>query len=272
MNTVDYFNVCYDTTNTIASFWVPSNVFGFQEPNTGNAYAGFYNISKGGIFSDAREYLGAQLLQPLQFGTKYFVSFKVSLADYSGCTASNIGMKFLQYKTFGDTTILPPPLVNNFAHIYVNSAISDSIGWVNVCGSFVADSAYNYFVIGNFFDYSHINPIGASCASYYYVDDVYISSDSIACLALPTHTNSPTEERPRFYPNPAVNYLTIEAIIESPIEEVIVINTLDQVIAEIKTNHSFRETIDVSNYPNGVYLLKVRCHNKTFYKKQLIVH
>lgn len=75
--TPDYFHVCNGSGNFVG---IPIHYLGTQYARTGNAYAGFSAIEIGYNY---REYIQAQLPNPLQTGIKYYVKFYVSLADSS---------------------------------------------------------------------------------------------------------------------------------------------------------------------------------------------
>ena len=90
----DYFNSCGIYPWSPVS--VPYNDIGFQFASTGNAYAGFFaydslNSSSCGL---CREYIGMQLVSPLVIGQKYYVNFKVSLADIANFAVDKIGILF----------------------------------------------------------------------------------------------------------------------------------------------------------------------------------
>ena len=91
--TPDYFNAC-DSTN---SFGIPINCFGYQQAADGRAYCGFYAFG----FTEPppncyKEYLGCQLINSLQIGQKYFISFKVIFSGGFGVgiATNNIGLLF----------------------------------------------------------------------------------------------------------------------------------------------------------------------------------
>ncbi|MCC6250903.1 MAG: T9SS type A sorting domain-containing protein [Bacteroidia bacterium] len=190
VNSADYFNSC----ETIPPLQVstPTNSWGYQIPRTGNAYFGFY--SYGQYNPLAIEFFGRSLSSALVAGQKYFVCFYVSLANGDPlvnpsimCGTNNIGMKFFTYS-------FPSPLisnnlyfVNNYSQINSVNSIVDTLSWTKISGSFIADSAYTHFLIGRFFDNSNVT---FSCLdsnninnrwSYYYVDDICISTDSNTC-------------------------------------------------------------------------------------------
>ncbi|MFP5471532.1 MAG: hypothetical protein ACLGGV_08030 [Bacteroidia bacterium] len=144
----DYLHKC--STNPDVS--VPNNYFGYQPPYNPNdsaycALATYYiDDFVGGCYDepDGRELLYTTLNNPLSIGITYYISFKVSAAfpgvwDDMRCFTDKIGVRFSMNST--------APLIDNFAHVYSNSIISDTVNWVTVSGSFVADVAYEYIFI-----------------------------------------------------------------------------------------------------------------------------
>jgi len=177
----DYFNVCASSM----AFLVPNNSWGYQQPYDGNAYMGGATYFQNYAY---REPVRGTLIESLVAGTTYYVSFKVSLAEMqSNCGSNKIGALFttLQYTNLSN----PAPIVN-YAQVYTNDIITDTANWTTVSGTFVADSAYNYVMIGNFFDNSQtdIHILGSqlnSLYSYYYIDDVCVSTDASLCDVQP---------------------------------------------------------------------------------------
>ena len=143
----DYFHSC-DTQGFGVS--IPLNAFGYQQAATGNAYCGFYTFNSPATY---REIIGTQLTSALNIAEKYYISFKVSLGDpvfnLLDCASNKIGALF---STVPYSLANPAP-INNFSHVYSASVIVDSINWVTISGSFVADSAYQYIHLGCFFEY-----------------------------------------------------------------------------------------------------------------------
>ena len=170
-NTADYFNICA----TSSDIQVPENYFGYQQPATGNGYCGFFTYYGG---FDYHEFIYAQLITPLIVNQKYFVSFKVSPSDSSYCIYSNkTGIKFF---TSFPLNVFP----NNTDQFHTNVIITDTAGWTRLYGSFIADSVYKYAVIGNFFSDANTDIIDHNCGlpfSYYFIDDVCVSTDSLSC-------------------------------------------------------------------------------------------
>jgi len=253
-NSPDYFNACADSASYVS---VPNNGFGYQPAYDGNAYCGFQTF----FTTNYREIIGCQLSSPLIIGTKYYVSFKLARAYKAlpfgvGGASNKIGARFstISYNEFTN-----PTLINNFAHVYTDSIITDTLNWVNIQGSIIADSSYQYLGIGNFFDDNHTDTIQGRC--YYWVDMVCVSTDSLTCIGsgegIPESNNNPPNN---IFPNPAFSTITIKG---KGITTYIISNTLGQVIKEGKLNGD-ETTIAVSALPNGIYILAL--DGRSFYK------
>ncbi len=166
----DYFNVC----NT-GGAGVPKNTIGYQQARTGVAYAGIFKDNYLPSL-EGREYIRGSLICPLDSGTEYEVSFYVNQAeDYDNCS-NNFGVYFttdVNYK------IKSLSYIGKY-HILDTVMICDTANWVQVKGTFTADSAYAYFIIGNPLSKDSttflLPPQGSlsQLNSYYYIDDVSV--------------------------------------------------------------------------------------------------
>ncbi len=203
----DYFNTCATTFATI-----PNNQVGYQEPLSGNGYAGIWGYASWGFY---REIIGAQLTTPLIIGQKYYVSFETVLSNqalgYGSCAIDKIGAKF---STIPFSLTNPVP-INNSAQLYSSSVITDTLNWKRIKGSFVADSAYSFIMLGNFFDDAHTDTsqIGgqSNCDCYYMIENVCVSTDSSYSYNY-TYTGieeNSTQPTISIYPNPTIDYINI---------------------------------------------------------------
>jgi hypothetical protein len=200
-NSPDYFNACNPFGMS-----VPNSVFGFQYAHSGNAMAGIgtYRKKLSPNGPNYREFIGNALTLPCQIGTKYYLSFYTNWSGNLLMASNNIGLKL---STVPFDSCCKPPL-NNFAIIRTDSVLADTLNWVRIQGSFIADSAYQYVMIGNFYvdsltDTLTFAPFGFYDAAYYYVDDVCITTDSIFNQ---TWTSLPKYQKPVNYtiwPNPS---------------------------------------------------------------------
>lgn len=268
--TPDYFNECNGN-----DFGVPHNVAGYQSAATGNAYAGGVGCDIG-IFQSYREYTGIQLLTPLTIGTKYYVSFKVSLADGSNYAINKMGMLFstVTYEVIpyvcdfdNNTTLFP----NNNPQIFTNTIITDTSIWTNISGSFIADSNYKYAIIGNFFDDSNtdyliVNPDGNIEGSYYFIDDVCVGTDSINALI----ENNYQKDFVKIYPNPASSKITLQ--FNEPFKEcnVRIYNLFGKSITEHSLLPSENEII-LGDIEQGLYYVHLTFDNKSIIQKIIII-
>lgn len=169
--TPDYYNACG------SPYWsVPQNIAGYQFAATGNAYIGIGTYS---TINNVREYIGIQLLNPLIIGKKYYVNFKAVRFENSNCATNKLGVLFSTVSYALDTLCLNITLLlaPNHANLYENTIITDTANWTSVSDSIVADSSYQYMIIGNLFDNVNTDTIKFNtnpCASGYFLDDIYV--------------------------------------------------------------------------------------------------
>jgi hypothetical protein len=277
--TSDYYNSCRNASMCGVS--VPSNMGGYQMAATGNAYCGLITYVDSTLVggSNGREYIGTQLISPLVIGTKYYVSFKVCLAE-GNCdgptntawdfyiATNKIGVKFM---TNPFSPFLSAPPVFNSAHVFSNAIITDSINWTTIKGSIVADSNYKYIVCGNFF--SDINTSTLSVGptnhiAYYFIDDVCVSTDSTTqVIGINEHS---VKENSFVYPNPTSGHLYFKIPVPKTGTTFKVTDKYGQIIL-IKNDFKENE-IDVSAFQDGLYFIEIVSGNKKYYTKLIVQH
>jgi hypothetical protein len=260
----DYFNSC-DNGSTFPALGVPQNAIGYQAAFDGDAYIGLVCFHANG--DSSREYAGVQLTSPLTIGSKYYVSFYVSLADSLGgnCATNKIGIKF---STIPFTENTPAP-VNNFAHVFSQSIISDMQNWTPVFGSFIADSAYSYLIIGNFFTDAFTD--SANCFpsySYYYVDNICVSTDSLDCPVVTLVHEYNQSNLCSIYLN-SENELNIISM-NNIVRQVEIYNIAGQAILTDNNAVLQNKKISLKNISKGVYICKIYSNNKLYVKKIII--
>lgn len=264
----DYFNSCSDPSGNVS---VPDNIMGHRYPASGNAYCGIINYIAGDTadYSINREIIGRQLASPLVIGQKYFASFQVSLTS-SNVATNKIGILFSTHPfTNTDSTTIPP--IKNFAHIYSQLIINDTVGWVRVSGSFIADSVYTHISIGNFFKNGNTdtltityNPSGGG--AYYLVDDIRVSSDSLYTItALPKISR--TLEL-LVYPNPSSGKIKIKTQENFSQSIVKIFNSLGQEVFYQKLIGT--ESLELNNLENGFYSIIITNSRNQYSSKLLI--
>ena len=272
-----YFNACsipsyiYDPS----SAGVPANGGGYQFAATGSAYIGMFTYVH--QTSDDRGAAGCQLSAPLIIGTKYYVSFMVSLSaidssEYYNTASDHIGALFSTVPY----SISSPSPKNNFAQVYSTTIITDTLNWTKVSGSFIADSAYKYIAIGNFFDDAHTNvfffysePGGGDSSAVYFVDDVCVSSDSLTCNSILSIDDFKKNGlNINIFPNPANEYFEIEI---NETAQLTIYNSLGSKVVEqelIKGNN----IINTYNFKSSIYFLDIKNNNQEVISKKIIIN
>jgi hypothetical protein len=246
----DYYNSCANLTDPYSG--TPSNSFGYQEPASGDGYVGLicYNSA---IFS--REVIVHSLSEPLSVGQEYFVSFKVNSADYPLTVlygVNNLGIKF-------STDMQSNVSIDNSPMFYSDNVISDTLNWITISGTFVADSAYQHLMIGNFFDDVNTTVVdngGSGVYAYYYIDDVCLSTDSLFCANSPTGVEeNGFSNQFTFYPNPASDQIIIKRSSNTPYD-LEVYNAVGQHLYSQQNITSGSFQLDISTYNSGLLFIK----------------
>jgi len=265
MGTPDYFNSCANASTGISQ---PSNWAGYRTPSSGNAYVGI--ITMWPYTHDSKEAIGTQLISPLQIGVKYYASLKVSLGGKyttaNWCGINKLGILFSTVQ-FDSTT--PSPTCVNCAQIYSNTIVTDTLNWTRLMGSFVADSNYSFANIGRF-NYRYLTDsimfVGTDCYSYYYLDDICISTDSSYTY---NYTYTGLEENNKLidisiHPNPAMNYIDIDF---TSLDEPYNITIYDVLGREVFFNQEMYEPsehVPIDKINSGILFIKIKYKNKMF--------
>ena len=171
----EYFNSCDSTYYC----WAPGNVEGYQNPRSGNAYAG------GKVFFDesffaltTRDYIQGHLTQPLISGKPYCLTFYVCLAEESQYAVNGIGAYLDDGKIDTATNTCGLPQIQYNPQVFGDSVVNDTIHWTKIQGEFIANGSEQFITIGNFFKKADIRnvslPYCSNEISYYYIDDVSI--------------------------------------------------------------------------------------------------
>jgi len=181
----DYFNRCVDSSQRM-NLGVPRNMFGYQEPRSGNGYAGI---------SFNNEALVAQLSRPMVKDSIYKVEFFVNLADSSDVGTRFFGMYItstreprylLDSRRLISSFILDhPPQIQNPSDRY----LIDTENWTSINGLYTAKGGEQFIAIGGFYTFHDslvmkIRPERTMTKNYYrgwekhlgyyYVDDVSV--------------------------------------------------------------------------------------------------
>ncbi|HMQ77854.1 MAG TPA: hypothetical protein PKE21_17210 [Flavobacteriales bacterium] len=192
-NSPEHFSICAgDAGGNDSLVSVPQNGWSYQQPSTGGSYIGAYAYD--GYAAEYREYVGAQLLEPLVPGCAYQLRFRTNPAHggnywmYEGGVCDNVGMLLTTTSNAWTGTSGPLFGFRNFAHLRTLTPVEDTLGWTLVEGTIVADSAYMYVVLGNFFTDALTSgyPLGSTSTdiAYYLYDEVEVLPVDADCHGL----------------------------------------------------------------------------------------
>ena len=255
----DYFNTCADSASYVH---VPNSGFGYQVPYDGNAYYGMQTF----FTTNYREIIGCQLISPLVIGTKYYVSFQTVRASKAfpfgvGGASNKMGLRFstVSYNYLNEIPI------NNFAHIYTDTIITDTLNWFTIRDSIIADSAYQYLAIGNLFDDANTDTIAGR--SYYWVDAVCVTTDSAGCV-FPSGIHQPINNlEVEVYPNPFSELINMK-INNNQFSEILLYDILSRQLLQRTFINSV--SINTEQLAKGIYLYEVRNKNGVIKKGKIV--
>ena len=192
-------------------------------------------------------------------GTRYFVTAHISRSGsyygYEGA-CNNFGFHFYTY---------PHNFTNrcqtdNNPQINESKIITDSVNWTRVSGSFIADSAYQYLALGNFYYDANTDTVDMNNKqrhpdnfAYYYVDYVSVSEDSLWDVTA-TLEITKSGQQIEIYPNPASNVLNIK---NSGSEKTLftISDVLGKVIYKKLSESNFLQ-IDIIDIKPGLYFIR----------------
>lgn len=259
--TPDYYNSCA----TIADYDVPgTGNYHYQFTHAGDAYAGIWAYYSNNLFPEFREYLSAQLLNPLIEGECYQFQMYVNLSNGSNINTSSIGAYFSDTLINSIDSCLHFPFSPQIINPITN--YPDTSNWMLVEGTYVAHGGESYIIIGNFSDNANSSLIHLDTLSYgsayFYIDDVSLNVTS--CTGIDeVHRKSEL----LISPNPFGDFINLDS--NEPIEEVALTDITGQTILcknYVQQNES-RETLTLISQSRGVYVLKIKTKNNYYTRK-----
>lgn len=261
-NTPDYFNACADSITAVS---IPSNVCGTQYPFEGNGYIGLYTYL---YWTFYREIIGTMLTYTMEIGNNYHISMRVSRGNWTNQadnqTATNkLGLRFTTFPY----SLVNSPQINNYAQIYVDSVITDTMNWVLLSWDYVPDSAYTHVYLGNFFDDAHTDTINIGWTfgqSYYYVDSVNIICNDANCATVVPIIKMEKVTLNYDQKNSTVN---IE-LFEDNFGALTIFNSIGQKIEQIEIYND--KKINLSYLTEGLYIIYYQS-SKTALTKKIII-
>jgi len=264
--TPDYWNSC--SVNPLLGW---DNNVGYQEPRSGEGYlgAGLHHTS----LSNAREYLGIELLEPLQIGETYHISFHISLAyRISGGTrtaCNNMGF-LLMTENYLDNEEQGEIL--NWSHFSVDTILTDTTNWVLIETDLVADSSYAFLAFGNFYDdlvTSFEFPFEPDNAgiSYYYFDDFCVTTDQNGCEEYLETTDIPISDLLEIWPNPTSDYLNFT--VKADFSEIQIHDLQGRIVYSKASNYPSSGNIQF-NLSKGIYLIEFITEKERITKRFMV--
>jgi hypothetical protein len=258
-STPDLFNVC-----SLSGLWgIPSNQFGYQQPHSGNGYAGAVQYQS----SDYREYLQVRLTSPLIANQLYCVSLYTTVSSPRYIAVNKIGM-YISSSAFSGNN--PMNSLNLLPQVVDNNIIKDTSQWALVRGVYLARGGEEYIVLGNFaprlsIDTFHF-PSTLSSSTYYYFDDIDIHLSTL--IGCSTTSSPPIDSTPQIRFLSQVNQITISK--PSGLGHVLIYNALGQLLYKKSFNQN--QTINIHFLPSGVYFFYYYDDKRKLSKKFPVVH
>ena len=214
--TPDSFNADTCGEHLVWNNHVPTNSIGYQFAHSGNGYIGFQ-------YFNPREYVSGSLSRPLEVGKRYCAELYVNLTEnYSNCGIRNMRMKLHTDSIF---FIIPDIASTQELHEIVNrhydtirpvvfysDYITDTAGWTRITASFVADSAYRFFTIGDFKRIGQYDTIPIKHLGPWDSPETYLFLDDMAIFACDDTLPPPEPEfnfEARLFPNPTAGELNL---------------------------------------------------------------
>ena len=258
-NSSDFYHSC-DTIDQNMS--VPINFLGFQYPKIGNGYSGifcFFQPSNNG-----REYMEVELSTTLLSGATYNISFYSNLSNFSQYAIDNIGIAFSD--TIFSFGLQSTTLISMNCDLCSSLVITDTLNWTYLTGKYIAQGGEKFMLVGNFKHDSLISinatGFGNYPGAYYYFDDFNVSLDSSTSL------EELSLEDIIISPNPSADVFTIssaDGFIMNGNFAICNLHGQQVVSAEIRNEKQF--TINLKNFADGVYLLKMQLGERIVIKK-----
>jgi hypothetical protein len=268
--TPDFVN-SWCSTCPIPNFYNQNFIY-YQYPNSGLNYINLaYGVDRRSYANIAyhyREIVGCKLNSDLEIGKRYLISFYYNSYSFPGyLTYSNDqGILFSTKKhdfLAGDSTFIYGTN-HHFAHVSADSINRDSINWTLFQKYFVADSAYEYLYLGNFYDSTHTRVDFLPCCSGNFFDDISVILDTTYQVDGMEQQN----ERTNIHPNPVANELFVSA--NYAIKSIEIWSSLGFLIKVLEGYGKQACSNKLDDIPPGHYILKINSLDNQFYFKQII--
>jgi hypothetical protein len=166
-----------DTCN----LFVPVNPYGYQFPRTGHAQMGstFFCLNP----LNVRGYFKNRLKGTLKTGKTYCVKFHVNITDQSPRGMDGFGIYF------GNNAIdtitkcnVPLTYINPQVKNPPGNVIIDTMNWVPITGTFVANGTEKYALLGNFLADNVLSTVSLTYSPFYPQSYTDVLIDDVSCM------------------------------------------------------------------------------------------
>ncbi|MFK7972942.1 MAG: T9SS type A sorting domain-containing protein [Bacteroidia bacterium] len=241
----------------------PAAWYGSETAHSGTNFAavGFYNIGTISWY----EYLVSELVQPLQAGQRYDISYWASRADSTRYASDALGI------AFSSTIDTCPggfdgPVLPYTPAITADSILTNANGWTRVQGSFIANGTEQFLLIGCFtrWDLLSLQDFGTGQnRCYYYVDDIEVKVSSSNAILVQNSSFS-------ISPNPASDILRIKA--HERIEAISIIDLNGKTVKRHRPSQ-LSESIElhVHDIDAGLYCIQVQMASGEVMNRKVLV-
>ena len=255
-STPDYFNACSPSP----AIGVPTNWWGYEPAHSGFGYAAIGTAVVGPVnatLSDNyREYLQSDLTDTLIAGINYCVKFYVSACDSYNYVTNDMQVYFSKVQLHDTCHRCTLTYTPQFAN---TTDLSSPVGWTEVSGTYTAIGGEKFIVIGNFKDsiatvatYTGWTSNNGRNWAIYYVDDVSITQCDTTVGIVGDKQNLLF----KVYPNPSSGFFYIELKNDETVN-LEILDVLGNVIYHKADYRNKDSPINLTNYADGIYLLKV---------------
>ncbi len=243
---VEYLNSC----NPGSWVGMPLNGWGTQNAFDGNGYICQCAAAQA-IQAEYRENVYTQLSSPLIIGNTYRVSYRISLGDECQYSTDHICAKF------GTDTVFA---IDNQSHAS-SGLVTDKISWTLVSQTFVADSAYIYLCIGNFYtdantQFVHTYPGSSNINSTYYIDSVQVIQ---VTGKINVEENFAGDFLIQVFPNPANDQITVTGLKPGELGFIEMYDMQGRLVQTWNTEFFYASDLTLHipiNIPKGMYFVR----------------
>jgi gliding motility-associated-like protein len=162
------------------NYHVPNNNWGYQYARTGGAYLGVGNTGINGVGNSECDYPASHLKDTLIAGKEYCARFFVVVPDNFNKSFDRVGMYLSKDSIFSSDYLCICSITPQIEELTGNM-VDDTLNWIQISGSFIANGGEEYIALGFFLDYYDITTytIYPSLPSAYkevgmYLDDIAV--------------------------------------------------------------------------------------------------